>query len=188
MNAHAGRDGESGPPAPPVPGVWQPADASSPAPRSIGSEMDSAPTEQQFPSRGPDRRRRATPMLSRYTFFGGRRREGRRDGETENIYVDVYSPRLVMLMLFFFALTVGDSVSTLIYLGKGGSEMNPIAQWMIDQGGMFFVVVKGVLSGLCLLFVMLHKTFRPARVAIGVGFAFYSVLGAYHLVLQAMAL
>jgi hypothetical protein len=151
-------------------------------------DSEAAPTEPQFPQRGPDRRRRATPMISRYTFFGGRRRAGRRDGESENIYVDVYSPRLVLLLLFFFALTVVDSVSTLIYLGKGGEELNPVAQWMIDQGSIYFVLVKGVLSGLCLLFVMLHKTFRPARYALGVGLAFYTALGAYHLVLQVLAL
>ncbi|MGQ0552509.1 MAG: DUF5658 family protein [Planctomycetota bacterium] len=140
------------------------------------------------PTRGPDRRRRATPLISRYSFFGGRRAAGRRDGETADSYVDVYSNRLVMLLLVFFALTVVDSVSTLIYLGKGGRELNPVAQWMIDQGGVFFVVAKGVLSGLCLLFVMLHKNFRAARLALGVGFAFYSLLGAYHLVLQVLAL
>jgi hypothetical protein len=138
--------------------------------------------------RGPDRRRRQTPMLSKYTFFGGRRVAGRREGERENVYVDVYSPRLVALLLLFFALTVIDSVSTLVYLGKGGQELNPIAQWMIDQGGMFFVLAKGILSGLCLLFVMLHKNFRPARLALGIGFSFYFALGAYHLVLQVMAI
>ena len=127
-------------------------------------------------------------MLSKYTFFGGRRKAGRRRGEQENIYVDVYSPKLVALLLVFFALTVIDSVSTLIYLGKGGRELNPIAQWMIDQGGAFFVVLKGVLSGLCLLFVMLHKNFKPARTALGVGFTFYLLLGVYHLVLQIRAL
>lgn len=139
-------------------------------------------------TRGPDRRQRATPMLSRFTFLGGRRRGGRRDGEVENIYVDVYSPTLVGLLVVFFALTVVDSVSTLIYLGKGGQELNPIAQWMIDVGPMFFVLVKGVLSGLCLMFVMLHKTFKPARFALGLGFSFYFLLGGYHLVLQVMAL
>lgn len=138
--------------------------------------------------RGPDRRKRATPMISKYTFLGGRRRAGRRDGETENIYVDVYSPRLTLLLLIFFALTVADSVLTLIYLGKGGREFNPVAQWMIDQGAVFFVLFKGVLSGLCLLFVMLHKNFRPARFALGIGFTFYFLLGVYHLVLQVMAM
>jgi Domain of unknown function (DUF5658) len=146
------------------------------------------PSEPPVRPRGPDRRRRPTPILSRYTFSGGQRVAGRREGETDNIYVDVYSPRLVILLLFFFALTVVDSVSTLVYLGKGGRELNPIAQWMIDQGPSFFVIAKGVLSGLCLLFVMLHKTFRPARVAMAVGFSFYFALGAYHLVLQILAL
>ena len=138
--------------------------------------------------RGPDRRKRPTPMISRYTFFGGRREGGRRDGETADIYVDVYSKQLVGLMVLFFALTVIDSVSTLIYLGKGGRELNPIAQWMIDQGGLFFVGVKGVLSALCLLFVMLHKNFKPARIALGVGFTFYFLLGLWHLILQVRAL
>src|SRR5262245_23533407 len=109
-------------------------------PHPIGRLMDPSQPENTLPPRGPDRRRRPTPMISRYTFFGGRRRAGRREGETENIYVDVYSTRLVVLLLFFFAFTVIDSVSTLIYLGKGGEELNPIAQWMIDQGGMFFVL------------------------------------------------
>ena len=127
-------------------------------------------------------------MLSRYSFLGGRRAKGRRVDETENVYVDVYSPRLVLLLLLFFALTVLDSVSTLIYLGKGGQELNPIAQWLIDRGSLFFVVAKGVVSGRCLLFVMLHKTFRPARVALGIGFAFYFALAGYHLVLQVLAL
>ena len=146
------------------------------------------PTTEAFRPRGPDRRKRPTPMISKYTFFGGRRKSGRRDGETENVYVDVYSPKLVALLLLFFALTVVDSVSTLIYLGKGGRELNPIAQWMIDQGSVFFVVLKGVLSGVCLLFVMLHKNFRPARTALAVGFTFYLLLGLYHLVLQIQAL
>ncbi len=127
-------------------------------------------------------------MMSRYTFFGGQRRTGRRVEERENVYVDVYSPALVMLLLIFFALTVVDSVSTLVYLGKGGRELNPIAQWMIDQGSTFFVLLKGILSGVCLVFVMLHKNFRPARMALGVGFAFYTLLGLYHLVLQIRAL
>ena len=150
--------------------------------------MSQEPAAAKLPPRGPDRRNRPTPMISRYTFFGGRRTRGRRDGEAENAYVDVYSPLLVGLLLFFFALTVIDSVSTLVYLGKGGRELNPVAQWMIDQSSMFFVLAKGILSGLCLLFVMLHKNFKPARVALGVGFAFYFALGAWHLVLQIMSI
>ncbi len=136
---------------------------------------------------GPDRRKRPTPMFSRYSLTGGNRGGGRREGEKDNIYVDVYDGRLVLLLVIFFALTVVDSVSTLVYLGKGGRELNPIAQWMIDQGADFFILTKGVLSALCLMFVLLHKTFRPARIALGVGFGFYMLLGLYHMVLQILS-
>ena len=140
-----------------------------------------------LPYRGPDRRQRPTPMLSRWTFVGGRRRGARRTGELEETFVDLYSKPMVVLLLFFFSLTVFDSVATLVYLGKGGRELNPVAQFMIDQGASWFVIGKGVMSGLCLMFVLLHKNFKSARIALGIGFGFYSLLGLYHLVLQIRA-
>lgn len=144
-------------------------------------------SDSSIPYRGPDRRQRPTPILSRWSFLGGRRRTARRDGEDENSFVDVYEWWIVCLLMVFFGLTIFDSVATLVYLGKGGRELNPIAQWMIDQGASFFVVVKGVLSGLCLMFVLLHKNFKAARTALGIGFGFYTLLGLYHVVLQIKA-
>lgn len=102
----------------------------------------------------------------------------------ECAYVDLYSQRLVVFLLIFFLLTVIDSVSTLIYLNKGGRELNPIAQWMIDQGDTFFILCKGGLTGICICFVMMHKNFRYSRLAIFVGFGFYFFLAIYHMILQ----
>jgi hypothetical protein len=134
--------------------------------------------------RGPDRRRRPTPIFSRYTFLGGRRRAARRAEEGEGLFVDRYSHRLVVLLLIFFTLTVLDSVFTVIYLRKGGEELNPIALWMLKQGDVPFVLLKGGLTAVCVLFVMLHKNFRYSRVALGIGFLFYFALAIYHIVLQ----
>ncbi|RKY19715.1 MAG: hypothetical protein DRQ55_10020 [Planctomycetota bacterium] len=144
-------------------------------------------SDSSLPYRGPDRRQRPTPMLSRWSLRAGRRKGGRRGDESEETFVDLYDARVVSLLVFFFILTVFDSVATLSYLGKGGRELNPVAQWMINQGASFFVVAKGVLSGLCLMFVLLHKNFKPARIALGIGFGFYLILGLYHLVLQIRA-
>ena len=123
-------------------------------------------------------------MLSRYSFFGGRRRGPRRAAEREGAFVDVYSPRLAALLLVFFGLTVFDSVATLYYLRKGGTELNPIARWMISLGNVEFVLLKGGLTALCVLFVLLHKNFRYARGAIVIGFSFYFALAIYHVILQ----
>lgn len=136
---------------------------------------------------GGDRRRQATPMLSVYSLFGGRRRAPRRGHEYEGSFIDVYSPRLVAMITFFFFLTVLDSVSTVIYLRKGGIELNPIAQWMLNQGELEFVLIKGVLTAVCALFVLLHKNFRYAKGAIGIGFGFYFALAIWHIVLQIKA-
>lgn len=138
--------------------------------------------------RGSDRRKRPTPPISRYAFFGGRRFTHRRSGEAEDAYVDLYNHRLVVFLLVFFVLTVIDSVSTLIYLDKGGRELNPMAQWMIEQGDTFFILCKGILTGACIVFVMIHKNFKYSRIAIFIGFSFYFLLALYHMVLQLKSL
>lgn len=137
---------------------------------------------------GPDRRKRPTPRLSFYSFWRGRRKTVTEAVVEDGGFVDVYNVRLGILLLVFFFFTVIDSVSTLVYLEKGGREVNPIAQWMIDQGPNFFILTKGGISGLCILFVMIHKNFRYSRLAITMGFTFYLALTIYHIILQIRAL
>jgi hypothetical protein len=137
---------------------------------------------------GPERRKRPTPPLSRYSFWKGRRMYVDPTQTQDGAYVDIYSWRLAILLLLFFLFTVVDSVSTLVYLEKGGREVNPIAQWMIDQGDLFFILMKGVVSGLCILFVMIHKNFKYSRMALFIGFFVYLTLVVYHIALQIKAL
>jgi hypothetical protein len=128
-----------------------------------------------------DRRRRPTPMLSWYTFFGGRRGQA---GDSEE-YVDLYEFRDVLLILLFFSLTVFDALATVYYIDHcNGTEANPIAQKLLDLGSLAFVFAKGLPTGLLLLFVMIHKNFRYGKFAIYVGFGFYFLLSLYHLFLQ----
>lgn len=135
-----------------------------------------------------DRRRRPTPMVSRYTFFGGRRRTFPSSNDAEDSYVDLYGSRLVTLVLVFFALTIFDAIATVYYIDHvHGTEWNPIADWMLRRGRVFFVLAKGIPTGLMLLFVMIHKNFRYGRIALAIGFAFYFLLGLYHVFLQTTA-
>jgi hypothetical protein len=165
------------------------ADRREEATRSVPSGAD-APTTATAPdpSSFVDRRRRPTPMFSRYTFFGGRRRQFASAADAEDAYVDVYNARLTLLVLVFFALTMFDTVATVYYIDHAhGSEWNPIADWMLERGRVFFVLAKGVPTALMLLFVMIHKNFRYGRIALAIGFGFYFLLGVYHVYLQAMA-
>ena len=124
-------------------------------------------------------------MLSRYTFVGGRRQSFQSATEAEDSYVDLYNSRLVTLVLVFFALTIFDAIATVYYIDHvQGSEWNPIAGWMLNQGRVFFVLAKGIPTGLMLLFVMIHKNFRYGRISLAIGFGFYFLLGIYHVSLQ----
>lgn len=133
-----------------------------------------------------ERRQRPTPMVSRYSFRGGRRGI---HAPGHEVYVDVYDMPHVILVLLFFALTVFDSVATVYYIDHCyGSEANPLAQKLLDLGSVAFVFAKGLPTAVLLLFVMLHKNFRYGSIALKVGFCFYFLLSAYHLFLQSWVL
>jgi hypothetical protein len=135
-----------------------------------------------------ERRLRRTPMFSRYTFFGGRRRGGRREEEARGIYVDRYSWGIVTLFLLILALNVLDAYFTLVYVQMGGKEANPIAQAFLDMGEIPFILVKSAVIGICLLVLVIHKTFYSVPRVLMVICIFYSLLLFYHLALQVLVL
>jgi uncharacterized protein DUF5658 len=131
--------------------------------------------------RGPDRRRRPTPRLSRYTLFGGRRKTIRRQEEREGSFVDQYSTRMWLLLAWIGLMNVGDSFFTLLHLQTGGIELNPFAALLLESGRTGFVVFKSLLIGLPLLVLCLHKNFQLARLGLWIAAGSYTVLFLYHL-------
>lgn len=133
--------------------------------------------------RGPDRRKRPTPRFSRYSLWGGRRRDVRRDEEREGTFVDQYSGRLFLLMVWIGLMNIGDSFFTLLHLQAGGIELNPFAAMLLGTGRTGFVVAKSLLISIPLLVLCLHKNFHLARVGLWVAAGCYSVLFLYHIYL-----
>jgi hypothetical protein len=155
------------------------------APPSSGSldALAAAPKVESKSYRGPDRRRGPTPRFSRYTFFGGRRRRGRRDGENDNAFVDRYSPRLLLVMLWIGLMNIGDSFFTLHHIQAGAIELNPVAAWMLTTGRLGFVLLKASMITIPLIVLTLHKNFSLARIGIWTAAGAYTVLFAYHIAL-----
>lgn len=133
--------------------------------------------------RGPDRRARPTPRLSRYAFFGGQRRVVRRDGEREGTFVDVYGLRLWCMVLWVVVMNLADSFFTLLHLQAGGIELNPVAQGLLELGRGSFVFTKSVLIGLALVVLVVHKNFFLARIGLWTAAGTYTLLAIYHLML-----
>ena len=140
-----------------------------------------------FDRRGGDRRRRSTPMLSRYTLGGGRRAHDRRNPGSVNQYVDRYPAMLAAGLIAIGLLCALDAVFTLIHLQKGGSEANPIMDALITAAGpRAFLVLKCIITNVGLIVLCLHKNFRYVRPVIAGLLLVYGVLLAYHMYLMAI--
>lgn len=136
---------------------------------------------------GTDRRSRPTRMLSRHTFFGGQRVAGRRAGERSNCFVDYYGQRIFVFAAMILLLNVLDAFFTLFFLGVGGEEVNPVAQFMLDLSPMVFLIVKTIGIGMCTMYLVLVHNFKGANLGIGAVIAIYVLLLAWHVYLYVHA-
>ncbi len=131
-----------------------------------------------------DRRLKPTPMLSRYTFFRGRRsRFRRREDRLRGGYVDHYGHRLFTVLLWIVVLNIFDALFTHMILDCGGTELNPVADWAITAFGNHFIVWKLAVIGCSLLLLCLHSNFRIAKAAIAMAVILYSGVVFYQVVL-----
>ncbi len=119
-------------------------------------------SERESPKRTDDftdRRIRPTKPLSLDSLFG-RRREIRRESDRDrHYYVDRYESTSTLLFITLIVLSTLDALFTLRLVGSGGREINPVMDFFLEWGPLPFLLVKYLLSGGALLFVLIHKEY-----------------------------
>ncbi len=141
-------------------------------------------TEERGVYRGPDRRRKRTHPFSRWALHGGRRWSGgRRPGENERAFVDLYPFRDWVVLTVFLTLNLLDAHFTLMYLQRGGEEANPIAVRLLAMGPQAFVFFKGLGITLGAVFFCVLRNWPNARRGVLLALFLYQVLFVYHLLL-----
>lgn len=151
-----------------------------PAPRPaadgppLGAERRRLTERRRFPTRVWD------SLLGR-----GRRRGGRRKGEDRDLYVDAYRSGDLLLLVSAFLLNVLDGFFTLVWVGGGGGERNPLMDRLLQSGDQVFLNVKLFVAGVAFVWLMAHKNFRVARIGLWLLVAVYGALLLYHVALQA---
>jgi len=161
----------------------------------VRAPMDPTNTNENAPSgghsaerpvaghRGPDRRERATPRLSRYSFKNGRRSGARRGHEVEGSFVDLYGHGLLFAVMWVALMNAADSFFTIVHLQNGGTEANPVAGVLLLTGRVSFVLIKSSVISLALLVLCMHKNFHLARLGLWTAALAYTCLLGYHLLL-----
>jgi len=110
-----------------------------------------------------DRRKKPTPGLSRYTFFGRRKTIRRKEEQEKGGYVDRYSSKLFFFLIFIIGLNVLDSFFTILILDHKGWEANPIVRSVIDTYGDKFWIWKFGIVSTCLILLCIHSRFKRVK-------------------------
>lgn len=113
-----------------------------------------------------DRRKKPTPILSRYTFWGRRREFRRETDKGRGGYVDRYSPGILFFMTLIVGLNILDALFTTMILDMGGHELNPIVSSVIFLYGDKFWVWKFAVVSASLIILCLHSQFRMVKAII----------------------
>jgi hypothetical protein len=108
-----------------------------------------------------DRRAHPTSFWSALRFHG-RRKGFRRTGEGRKAYVDCPSRGVTWLLCVVIVGSVLDALFTLIFLGGGGDEANPVMALVLSHGHTPFVGLKMALTGLGAWFLAAHQNFPLA--------------------------
>ena len=130
-----------------------------------------------------DRRKSPTPMFSRYTLYGGRRKEIRRveDRKTHR-YVDVYSPWLLLILLSIVLISCIDAYLTLLMIeNKIVLEGNPVMAYYLDFGAITFFVVKYSFTALSVIILCVLKNSFVSRAGLFAAMFIYLVVVLYEL-------
>jgi hypothetical protein len=132
-----------------------------------------------------DRRRCPTPIISRFTFYGGRRKTVRRaEDKKDHIYVDLYSTRLLVAVLSLLVLSSLDAYLTLELIGKGHAvEANPLMAMLLDYGTTPFTAIKFTITAFALIILCLFKNVKITRVCLPCAIKMYVCVILYELYL-----
>jgi len=116
----------------------------------------------------PDRRKRPTPFISRYSFLGGRRKITRREEDKKRyVFVDLYSTRLFIILLVLSALSIIDTYCTLSLIRENlASEVNPIMAFFLGYGSTPFILSKYLFTTIPLFILCICKNRPITRVLV----------------------
>lgn len=126
-------------------------------------------------------------MISRYTLSGRRRVINRRATDPGVGYLDRIDPGFAKVIGLIFVFQILDAGLTLRHVSRGGGELNPFMDMLIQRDPTLFLWIKLGFAGLGLAFLALHQTFPHVRSAVRILFGIFGALVVYHLFVIAVS-
>jgi hypothetical protein len=106
---------------------------------------------------GRDRRTNKKASL-KYLLFNGRRERIRREDDRQKVFFfDRYNPKLFAAIMAILMLSLFDGLLTLYLIRNGSAELNPVMDYLLQQGPLPFVVVKYLLTSVGVVILLVFK-------------------------------
>jgi hypothetical protein len=132
-----------------------------------------------------DRRKYPTPVISRFTLYGGRRKIVRREADKKkHLFVDLYSTRLLIALLFVLGLSCLDAFLTLELIENGRVvEANPLMAFLLEYGVQPFTIIKFTVTAAALIVLCLFKNVNITRICLPLAIKVYIAVIIYEIYL-----
>ncbi len=147
----------------------------------------SQPLDYVTPKRALTDRREFTAKTIFKGFITPRRKKARRSNDSYAL-IDVYGWPQMLASVILLVLSATDAIFTLIIIGQGGEELNPVMDYFLSLGTSEFMNIKMLIPTICIFFFVScwnYRFFSLFRMCSFIFFslAIYAVLVAYELVL-----
>lgn len=116
--------------------------------------------------RGVDRRTNKKARV-RYLLFNGRRERVRRDEDRSRTFLfDRYNHKLFLAITVILVLSIIDALLTLIVIGRGATELNPVMAHFLEYGTLPFIIAKYFLTSVGVLILLIFKNVFLSKIKI----------------------
>jgi len=131
----------------------------------------------------PDRRKQPTSFISRFTFINGGRRTIRREADRKkHIFVDWYSPKLLITLLILLILSLLDAYFTLTLIKEHGVvEANPVMAFYLECGNVSFIIEKFLFTTVSIFIFCLYNNFSVTKVSLTSSIIIYAAVILYEM-------
>jgi len=130
-----------------------------------------------------DRRKKPTPFLSWYTFFGRRKGFRRKSDQKRGGYVDRYSSKLFLLLIVILVLNALDVFLAITILNQKGWALSPMLHSIMQLHRDRLWIWKFGIVSVALVLLCLHSKFKPARAMLAAVSSIYFLVILYQLYL-----
>ncbi len=128
-------------------------------------------------------RRKSSSLNFHSLIYGGNRIQIRRQEDRERIFlVDQYCPKLFIAIVIVLFLCVIDALLTLLLIGHGAYETNPILAYLLEAGPYTYFIPKYAITISAILGLLIFKNTGTSLFSINTHLLLIFIAAVYSIV------